>query len=246
MLENDNKLVVAVITDNADVPSSSAPNTKARRGKVPTPSVTFATPELESSPVDIPQTTETQESFSLTEDIWPIMKQINECRMKNADTLNIPGQLVKVERLSSNSGKWKTRFIAETGSVPTLGVEPKNLGRTLDSKPLKATVARVWPPGNNYRPDVVLLSYPDVRHKFIAIVRDNLDDSVLFRHPHSNRETPDQALHRLDREIEKKFPPGKGVTPLPPPRRPKDIKYYTRVLKEEQILRMCPRSVMRV
>jgi len=139
MPENDNKLVVTVITDNEDVSSSSAPNTKARRGKASTSSVTFATPELESSPVDIPQATETQESFSSTEDIWPIMNQINECRMKNADTLNIPGQLVKLERLSSNSGKWKMRFIAETGSVPTLGVEPKNLGRTLDSKRLRAS-----------------------------------------------------------------------------------------------------------
>jgi len=111
---------------------------------------------------------------------------------------------------------------------------------------LDLAVARVWPLGNNYRPDVVLLSYPDVRHKFIAIVRDNLDDSVLFKQPHSNRETPDQALHRLDREIEKIYPPGKGVASLPHPRRPKDIEYYTRVLKEEQILRMCPRSVMRV
>ncbi|KAI4647615.1 uncharacterized protein J4E78_008931 [Alternaria triticimaculans] len=169
MPENDDKLVVTVITDNADVPSSSAPNIKARRGKVPTPSVTFATPGLESSPVEIPQATETQESVSSTEiSIEKVVEQVNECRIKNATKLRIPAPAVKLEQISSNSDEWEVRLISEARGVPTFGAETKIL-----RQPDELPVAKVWPPGtseNNYRAEIVLDTHPHAFYEFIATV----------------------------------------------------------------------------
>ena len=138
MPENDNELVVTVITDNTDVSSSSAPNTKARREKAP--SVTFATPELESSPEDIPQATETQESVSSTEiSIEEIVKQINECRIKNAKKLGTLKQRVLLEQISSNSHEWAVRLISETRGVPTFDAETKILRKSVELNKLEGS-----------------------------------------------------------------------------------------------------------
>ncbi|KAI4643743.1 hypothetical protein J4E93_006755 [Alternaria ventricosa] len=195
MPESGNRLVVSVITDKEDVSSSSAPNTKARREKAP--AVAIKTPELESPPVELPQAPETQESVSSTEvHIEEIVKQVNECRIKNAHKLGIPTESVKTEQIPSNSGAWMVRFINETGSVPTLED---------DLEKLRELVDWVWSPKNGYRAEIVLLRHHK-RDNFIAIVRDDRDNSNLLRVERSYRETPEKALARLPSEIGSKYP----------------------------------------